>query len=168
MGLNLPRQKKRRLPDHPQQPLDAPHVINKTWSINFMSHVLYSGKRFHTLNVTDDGVREMLRIIIDTSLPASRVVRTLEQIAAWRGLPSALRLDNGPELISQVLVDWCKQNNLQLRYIQPGKPNQNAFIERFNKTYRVEVLNAYLFRSLDHVREITDGWLRIYYKERPH
>ena len=168
MGLNLPRRKKRRLPDRPQQPLDAPRVINKTWSIDFMSDALYSGKRFRTLNVIDDGVREVLSIVIDTSLPGGRVVRTLEQIAAWRGLPSALRLDNGPELISQVLVDWCEENNVQLRYIQPGKPNQNAFIERFNKTYRVEVLNAYLFRSLDQVREITDGWLRIYNEERPH
>ena len=161
MGLNLPRRKKRRLPDRPQQPLDAPRVINKTWPIDFTSDALYSGKRFRTLNVIDDGVREVLSIVIDTSLPGGRVVRTLEQIAAWRGLASALRLDNGPELISQVLVDWCEENNVQLRYIQPGKPNQNAFIERFNKTYRVEVLNAYLFRSFDQVREITDGWLRI-------
>ena len=168
MGLNLPRRKKRRLPDRPQQPQDAPRVINKTLAIDFMSDALYSGKRFRTLNVIDDSVREVLSIVIDTSLPGGRVVRTLEQIAAWRGLPSALRLDNGPELISQVLVDWCEENNVQLRYIQPGKPNQNAFIERFNKTYRVEVLNAYLFRSLDQVREIRDGWLRIYNEERPH
>ena len=74
----------------------------------------------------------------------------------------------GPELISQVLVDWCEKNGVALRYIQPGKPNQNAFIERFNKTYRVEVLNAYLFRSLEQVREITEDWLRIYNEERPH
>ena len=168
MGLNLPRRKKRRLPDRPLQPLDAPHVVNRTWSIDFMSDSLYSGKRFRTLNVLDDGVREVLSIVIDTSLPGGRVVRTLEQIAAWRGLPGALRLDNGPELISQVLVDWCEENNVELRYIQPGKPNQNAFIERFNKTYRVEVLNAYLFRSLEQVREITDDWLRIYNEERPH
>ena len=168
MGLNLPRWKKRQLPERPVQPLDAPHVVNRTWFINFMSDSLDSGKRFRTLNILADGVREVLGIVIDTSLPGGRVVRTLAQIASWRGLPGVLRLDNGPELISQVLVDWCHENNVELRYIQPGKPNQNAFIERFNKTYRVEVLNAYLFRNLTQVREITEDWLRIDNEERPY
>ena len=97
-----------------------------------MSDALYSGKRFRKLNVIDDGLREVLIIVSDTSLPGGRVVRTLERIAAWRGLPSGLCLYSGPELISQVLVDWCEESNVQLRYIEPGKPNQNAFIERFN------------------------------------
>ena len=148
MGLNLSRRKKRRLSDRTQQPPYAPRVIVKTWSIDFMSDALYSGKRFCTLNAIDDGVREVLSIVINTSLPGGCVFRTIEQIAAWRGLPSTFRLDNGPQLISQVLVDWCEEKNVQ-----------HAFIERFNKTYRMEVLNAYLFRSLDQVREITDGWL---------
>ena len=134
-GLNLPRRKKRRLPDRPRQPLDAPEVVNHIWSLDFMSDALYSGKRFRTLNIIDDGVREVLNIVIDTSIPGGRVVRTLEQLAQWRGLPKALRMDNGPELLSHVLVQWCESKGIELRYIQPGKPNQNAFIERFNKTY---------------------------------
>lgn len=168
MGLNLPRRKKRRLPDRPRQPLDAPATVNHIWSLDFMSDALYGGKRFRTLNILDDGVREVLSIVIDTSIPGGRVVRTLEQLAEWRGLPKALRMDNGPELLSHVLVNWCEARGVALRYIQPGKPNQNAFIERFNRTYRNEVLDAYLFNSLDQVQAITDEWVQIYNEERPH
>ena len=85
-----------------------------------------------------------------------------------RGLPEAIRCDNGPELISQVFTGWCRENNVEIRYIQPGKPNQNAFIERFNRTYREEVLNAYLFEDLDQVRSVTYEWLKCYNEERPH
>ncbi len=168
MGLNLPRRKKRRLPDRPRHPLDAPEIVNHIWSLDFMSDALYGGKRFRTLNILDDGVREILNIVVDTSIPGGRVVRTLEQLAQWRGIPKALRTDNGPEFISQALVNWCESKGVKLRYIQPGKPNQNAFIERFNKTYRNEVLNAYLFTSLDQVRAITDDWMEIYNEQRPH
>lgn len=168
LGQNMPRRKKRKLPDRPRQPLIAPEQMNQVWSLDFMSDALYCGKRFRTLNIIDDGVREILTIVIDTSLPGGRVVRTLEQISAWRGLPSALRLDNGPELVSQVLIDWCEEHGIELRYIQPGKPNQNAFVERFNRTYRYEVLDAYLFNSLTEVREITDEWVNQYNEERPH
>ncbi len=99
MGLNLPRRKKRRLPDRPRQALDAPEKVNHIWSLDFMSDALYSGKRFRTLNIIDDGVREVLNIVVDTSIPGGRVVRTLEQLAGVRGGPEALRVDNGPEFI---------------------------------------------------------------------
>ena len=84
------------------------------------------------------------------------------------GLPRAIRLHNGPELLAQQFVDWCKEHSIELRYIQPGKPDQNAYIERFNRTYREEVLSAYLFEHLDHVREITHHWLTVYNERRPH
>jgi putative transposase len=167
MRLNLPRRTKRRLM-RPVQPLDAPLAPNEIWSLDFMSDSLYQGRRFRTLNVLDEGVREGLAIEIDTSLPAQRVVRVLQQLEAWRGLPKAIRLDNGPELTSQYLADWCKDKGVKLRFIQPGKPNQNAFIERFNRSYRTEVLNSWLFSSLDEVREITHQWLQSYNEERPH
>ena len=130
MGLNLPRRKKRRLPDRPRQPLDVPLAANHVWSLDFMSDALYGGKRFRTLNIIDDGVREALNIIVDTSIPGGRVVRTLEQLAQWRGAPKALRMDNGPELLSQVLVDWCEARGVAMRYIQPGKPQP----ERVHRT----------------------------------
>ena len=153
MKLNLPRRTKKRL-IRPIQPLDAPLWPNEIWSLDFMSDSLYQGRRFRTLNILDEGVREALAIEIDTSLPAQRVVRVLQQLEAWRGLPKAIRLDNGPELTSQHLANWCKSKDIELRFIQPGKPNQNAFIERFNRSYRTEVLNSWLFTSLDEVREI--------------
>jgi putative transposase len=87
---------------------------------------------------------------------------------AWRGRPQAIRLDNGPELIAERFITWCAEREIELRYIQPGKPDQNAFIERFNRTYRTEVLNAYVFESLEQVREITAEWLQSYNEERPH
>ena len=96
------------------------------------------------------------------------MIRLLEQVVAWRGRPQAIRLDNGPELIAERFMTWCADRGIELRYIQPGKPDQNAFIERFNRTYRTEVLNAYVFESLDQVREITAEWLQSYNEERPH
>lgn len=153
MKLNLPRRTKRRL-IRPMQSLDVPQLPNEVWSLDFMSDSLYQGRRFRTLNILDESVREALAIEIDTSLPAQRVVRTLQRLEAWRGLPKAIRLDNGPELTSQYLADWCQDKGIELRFIQPGKPNQNAFIERFNRSYRTEVLNNWLFTSLDEVREM--------------
>jgi len=92
----------------------------------------------------------------------------LDRIVAWRGLPAKLRMDNGPELISVLLADWAEKNGVALEFIQPGKPTQNSYIERFNKTYREEVLDFYLFKSLTEVKEITENWLRQYNEERPH
>lgn len=168
MKLNLPRRKKRRVPVREPQSLDVPAQPNVIWSLDFMSDALYGGRRFRTLNVLDEGVREALKIVIDTSIPSGRLVRELEQRVIWRGRPQAIRCDNGPEICAQAFVDWCRYQGIEIRYIQPGKPNQNAFIERFNKTYRQEVLDAYLFRSLNEVRTLTAEWLRTYYEYRPH
>lgn len=112
--------------------------------------------------------REILAIEIDISLPAARVVRTLEQLEEIHGLPKGIRLDNGSELRSAVFMSWCESKGIELKFIQPGKPQQNAFSERFNRTYRQEVLNAYLFENLTEVREITESWMTICNEERPH
>ena len=138
---------------------------NAVWAVDFMSDTLYGGRRFRTLNVLNEGVREGL---VDTSLPLERVVRVLEKIVAWRGQPQAIRLDNGPEFIAERFMTWCAERAIELRYIEPGKPDQNAFIERYNRTYRTEVLNAYVFESLEQVREISAEWLQSYNEERPH
>jgi putative transposase len=158
----------KRIKELEGQPLIAPTEKNITWALDFMHETLYSGKPFRTLNIIDESNREILAIEIDTSLPAGRVIRTLEQLGEIYGLPQAIRLDNGPELRSAVMTKWCEDKGIELRYIQPGKPSQNAFIERFNRTYRHEVLNAYLFEDLDQVREITDDWITVYNEERPH
>lgn len=137
-------------------------------AVDFMSDTLYGGRRFRTLNILDEGVREGLVIEIDTSLPAERVIRVLEQVVSWRGQPQAIRLDNGPEFIAESFIRWCAERAIQLWHIQPGKPDQNAFIERYNRTYRTEVLNAYVFESLEQVREISAEWLQRDNEERPH
>ncbi len=168
LGLNHRRRTKKRLPTRTQLPLLVPAQTNVVWSIDFMHDSLYVGRRFRTLNVLDEGVREVLDIEMDTSLSGERVVRVLERLKTWRGTPAAIRCDNGPELLSAAFVTWCEENAVEIRYIQPGKPNQNAFIERFNRTYREEVLSAYLFEDLDQVREITWNWMREYNEERPH
>jgi putative transposase len=151
LRLNQPRRTKKRIPTRVPQPLGAPSLPNEIWSLDFMHDTLYVGRRFRTLNVMDEGVREALAIEVDTSLSAERVVRVMDQIKEWRGVPKAIRCDNGPEFTAEVFIDWCRSNDIEPRHIQPGKPNQNAFIERFNRSFRREVLNAHLFEDLDQV-----------------
>jgi putative transposase len=168
LRLNLPRRTKRRLPIRQPFPLEAPAELNRVWSLDFMHDTLYDSRRFRTLNVLDDGNRQALGIEVGTSIPSQRTIRVLEQLIELHGKPAALRLDNGTELTSHAFVDWAKDREIELRFIAPGKPNQNAFIERFNRTYRTEVLNAYVFESIDQVQQITDEWLVEYNEQRPH
>ena len=168
LKLNLRRKGKKRLPSRDPEPLVVPSKPNECWSMDFMSDNLYEGKSFRTLNVIDDYSRESLAIEIDSSLPSKRIIRVLDRIAAYRGYPKALRQDNGPEFISHALEIWAEYHGIKLDFIKPGKPTQNAYIERFNRTYRNEVLDCYLFKSLTEVREITDSWMVDYNYERPH
>jgi len=168
LGLNRRRRTKRRLPQRDPLPLFVPTQPNQVWSADFMSDGLYSGLRFRTFNVLDDFNRESLAIEIDTSLPSRRLVRVFEQLKAERGLPDILRTDNGPEFLGEAFTDWCRYNGILLAYIEPGKPNQNAYIERFNRSYRQEVLDTWLFRDLDEVREISWAWMLEYNEERDH
>jgi putative transposase len=148
--------------------LAMPVQSDLTWSLDFMSDSLSNDRAIRTLNIIDDYNREALWIEVDTSLPAEHVVRVLENLLLWRSVPKYIRMDNGPELISQRLGNWAKQKQIELLHIQPGKPAQNAYIERFNHTFREDVLDAYLFSSLDEVREIAEHWLEEYNTIRPH
>jgi putative transposase len=168
MKLNLRVKPKKRLPKRVAKPLSQPRAANLSWSLDFTSDSLYSGRSFRTLNIIDDFNREVLWIEVDSSLPALRVVRTLERIASWRGYPKQIRLDNGPEFISRTLRQWAEEHDVELAFIQPGKPTQNAYIERFNRTFRESVLDAYLFSSLQEVRDITEEWVDEYNTIRPH
>lgn len=167
-GLNLRVKPKKRLPSRHPQPLTQPETINSCWSLDFMSDSLENGRSFRTFNVLDDFNREALWIEIDFSLPAVRVTRVLDMLAVWRGYPVQIRVDNGPEFISEHMLAWGEQHAVKIEYIQPGKPAQNGFVERFNRTYREEVLDAYLFSSLDEARRITADWLQEYNAIRPH
>lgn len=168
MRLNQKRQTKRRLPNRIRQPLVATPWVNFTWALDFMHDALYSGRTIRALNVIDEADRSCLGIDLATSIPALRVTRFLDQLVEIHGKPLAIRCDNGPELTSYEFTQWCATRNIDVRFIQPGKPDQNAFIERFNRTYREEVLDAYLFASLDEVRGITDEWIVRYNQKRPH
>lgn len=116
----------------------------------------------------DDYNREGLGIEVDLSLPSTRVIRSLEHIIEWRGKPDALRCDNGPEYISQALIDWASERQITLMYTQPGKPTQNAYIERFNRTARHEWLDLHLFESVEHAQNLATEWLWTYNNVRPH
>jgi putative transposase len=168
LDLNLPRRGKKRLPARIKQPLIAGGTPNDTWSCDFMADALWNGRRFRTFNVLDEFNREALRIEIDTSLPAGRVVRALNELVELRGKPQRIRLDNGPELVSQSLAQWAADNGVELMFTQPGKPTQNAYTERFNRSYRTEVLDCYVFESLHEVRHLTEEWMYRYNRERPH
>jgi len=129
---------------------------------------LYAGSRFRAFTVIDDFNREAIAIEVDTSLTARRLIRVFERLQLNHGLPDILRVDNGPEFLSSELVTWAESEGMIIQYIQPGEPNQNAYIERFNRTYREEVLDLYLFESLTQVREIKYWWMIDYNEQRPH
>ena len=166
--LHLRRKGKRRLPSRAPVRLEVQTAMNKCWSMDFMSDSLMSGQRFRTFNVLDDFSREILAIEIDTNLPSARIIRVLDRLAAWRGYPAKLRMDNGPEFVSVQLAEWAEKHSVELEFTQPGKPTQNSYVERFNRTFREEVLNFYVFSRLSEVREITENWIVEYNEQRPH
>jgi len=168
LKLNIRRKGKRRLPNRRPEPLSVPDEINQSWSADFMSDALWRGKRFRTFNLIDDFNREALVIEVDVSLGAQRIVRALDRVAAERGYHTKLRVDNGPEMISVHMAAWAENHSVELEFIQPGKPMQNGFVERFNRTYREDVLNMYVFNKLSEVRAITEDWLIDYNEVRPH
>lgn len=168
LGLNVRRRARRRVPQRIKQPLLIPGSINEAWSMDFMCDSLVDGRRFRLLNIIDDYNRESLAIEIDTSLPALRVIRALNQLIETRSKPKTIRVDNGPEFISDRLQQWCNDLGITLQFIQPGKPMQNGFVERNNGSLRKELLDAYLFYSLHEVREMAWEWQRDYNCERPH
>jgi putative transposase len=168
LRLNVRRKAKHRIPQRIKEPLEVPATINQGWSMDFMCDSLVDGRRFRLLNIIDDYNRESLAIEIDTSLPALRVIRTLQQLIERRTKPQVIRVDNGPEFISDKLQQWCEDQQIRLQFIQPGKPVQNAFIERNNGSLRKELLDAYLFYSLQEVRQMAEEWRQDYNYERPH
>jgi putative transposase len=168
LKLNRKRKGKRRLPSRVKQPLVKQEQINQSWSMDFMSDSMVGGRRFRTFNLIDDCTREVLAIEIDTSLSSKRIIRTLERVILDRGKPNIIRTDNGPEFTSKDLELWARDNEIQIQFIQPGRPMQNGYIERFNRIYRESILDAYLFFELDQVRTLTEEWMEEYNLRRPH
>jgi len=167
LALNLRIKPKKRMTRAKPQPLTVPDAMNEVWSVDFMHDQLNDGRTFRLFNVLDDFNREALGIEVDFSLPSERVIRSLNQIIEWRGKPKVLRCDNGPEYLSALIIDWAKNQDIRIEYIQPGKPQQNAYVERFNRTVRYEWLAQYVFDSLDEVREFATRWMWSYNHQRP-
>ena len=168
LELNLRIKPRRRIKRDRPEPLSVPQQINQIWSMDFMNDALDNGNKFRTFNVLDDYNREGLTVDVDLSMPSSRVIRSLNQVIEWRGKPDALRCDNGPEYISRELIEWANDQKITLLFIQPGKPNQNAYIERFNRTARHEWLDMHSFESIEHAQLLATQWLWVYNNERPH
>jgi putative transposase len=168
LQMKLRRKCKKRLPARVKEPLAEPLEINHTWSLDFMSDALTNGRRIRIFKAMDDGSRESLAAYADYSISAEKVIMILNRVVTQRGLPKQIRVDNGPEFLSKAFIGWCNQNNIIIKYIQPGKPMQNAYIERLNRLFREDVLNAYLFDTIEQVRILADKWMDEYNNLHPH
>jgi hypothetical protein len=162
------KRRRKKLPVPERQPLVRPVQPNEVSSMDFVFDELANGRRVKTLTVVDDCSKEVVQIAVDTSIPALYVTRVLDQVKAERGLPKVIRTDNGPEFAGRTMQTWAARNGVELRFIQPGKPVQNAYIESFNSRFRDECLSQHWFASLSHMRSVIDNWREDYNHHRPH
>lgn len=166
--LGLRRKHKRRLPARIKEPLQQADKPNKSYSMDFMSDALTNGRKLRVFKIMDDYTRESLAAYANYSIPSEQVVEVLKQVIAEREKPEQIRVDNGPEFTSKVFTTWCNKNKITIKYIQPGKPMQNGYIERLNRTFREDVLDAYQFETLEELRIISDEWQYKYNHHHPH
>ena len=167
-GLQVRRRKKRRWPARERLPLVAPDRRNARWSLDFISDALWTGRRFRALDIVDDCTRECPAILVDFSISGRRIARLLGALAPSYGLPEEIVMDNGPELTSKALFEWSQRTGVRLRFIEPGKPIQNAYVESFLGRFGDECLNEHWFGSLAEARQTIEAWRRHYNEQRPH
>ncbi len=167
-GFSLNKRLRRRIKDNPKNPIPACFAPNEEWAMDFMSDTLADGRKFRTLNVIDHFHRACLGIKAARSLPARIVIQHLQILIEKYGCPKRIRTDNGPEFRSKLFQLWLHDNGIEWSRIQKGKPQQNAIVERFNRTFREDILDANVFFSTDHAQELTDRWVYEYNHERPH
>jgi len=167
LELNLRIKPRKRLVREKPEALTVPLAINQVWSMDFMHDQLEDGRTFRLFNVIDDFNREAIGMEVDFSLPSERVIRELKQIISWRGKPAVIRCDNGPEYISAAIQTWAQEWGIRLEYIQPGNPQQNAYVERFNRTVRYEWLSQYYWSDLAEVQDFATKWMWSYNHDRP-
>lgn len=167
-GLVRRPKKRRKLPEQQRKPLYQPKTVNEVWSMDFMSDSLTDSRAFRVLNVIDDHNRECLLSQGSISFPSSQVIRYLEEVIEYYGKPKYIRTDNGPEFISNQYKTWCFEQNITPIYSEPGKPMQNGYVERFNRTFREDVLDAYLFHNLRQFQVIADKTITDYNDNHPH
>jgi putative transposase len=167
-GLQVRSKKRRKLPRRDRVPAVMPIRPLQRWSADFMSDQLANCRRFRVLNIVDDWTRECRGQIVDFSISGERMARYLDELAMAIGLPEEIVLDNGPEGTSKAMFEWAERTGVQLRFIEPGKPVQNAFIKSFNGRFRDECLNQHWFASIRHARREIESWRVHYDLQRPH
>ncbi|CAM5206823.1 IS3 family transposase [Oligella ureolytica] len=168
LKLQFRSKRKQRVPARQPMPLTQPTSPQQCWSVDFMADSLVSKRKFRTFNVIDDFNRQALGIDVATSIASARVTRYLDGLALEHGYPERIRVDNGSEFTSHEFMRWATERGVYIDFIEPGSPYQNAYIERFNRTYREDILDSYLFNTLDEVRSLTKEWITAYNTERPH
>mgnify|MGYP001351419464 CR=1 FL=1 len=167
-SLSLKQRKKKRARGSMRAVLPQPEAVNEMWAMDFMSDSLYDGRRFRILNIIDVKSRECLATEVDRSISGKRVARVLNKLMYLRGKPKSIVCDNGPEFTSIILDQWAYREEIELLFISPGRPTENAFIESFNGKFRDECLNDHWFMSLHDARMKIENWRNEYNHERPH
>ena len=166
-GLQVRRRKRKKIPVADRHPLERPLAANQVWSMDFVFDRTAEGRVIKNLTIVDDATHEAVAIVPERAMGGQQLVRVLDQLATTRGLPKAIRTDNGKEFCSRAMLTWAHARSVQLFLIEPGKPNQNAYIESFNGRFRDECLNEHWFTSLHHARIVIDTWRREYNEDRP-
>jgi len=167
-GFSLSKKLKRRIKNNPANPIEIPAKSNQEWAMDFMSDALADGRKLRTLNIIDHYNRECKGLKISLNFPARRLTEELDKVIEKYGKPEGIRTDNGPEFRSKIFQIWLFENGIKHIRIQKGKPQQNAVIERFNKTFREDILDAEIFKSIEQAQLIADDWVKDYNTVRPH
>jgi putative transposase len=167
-GLQVRKRSRKRILHGERTPLQSARQPNESWSMDFVADALANGRRIRCLTLVDDFTKECLATVVDTSINGLRVARELDQVIASRTLPASISVDNGPEFAGRALDEWAYRQGIRLRFIRPGKPVENAYIESFNGKFRDECLNEHWFTSLTEARVLIEAWRTEYNIERPH
>ena len=165
--LHIRRRRRKKIPASERQPLFRPTQANRVWSMNFVFDRVATGRTLKCLTIVDDATHESVGIAVEHSISGDHLTRILDGYCSLRGKPTVIRTDNGPEFTGKAMLTWAHRNGIELRLIEPGKPNQNAYIESFNGRLRDECLNEHWFTSLAHARAVIEEWRKDYNEERP-
>jgi putative transposase len=165
--LHIRRRRRKKIPTGDRQPLIRPGRANEIWSMDFVFDRIASGRTVKCLTIVDDATHEAVAIAAEHTIGGSHLTRILDGICSQRGKPAIIRSDNGPEFVGKAMLTWAHRNGIALRLIEPGKPNQNAYVESFNGRLRDECLNEQWFTSLAHARTLIECWRQEYNEERP-
>jgi len=166
-NLHIRRRRRKKIPVWERQPLIRPASANEVWSMDFVFDRVAGGRVLKCLVIVDDATHESVAIVVEHTIGGDHLTRILDGICSVRGKPAVIRSDNGPEFVGKAMLTWAHRQNISLRLIEPGKPNQNAYVESFNGRFRDECLNEHWFTSLTHARTVIESWRCEYNEERP-